>query len=169
MYVRILSHGIPAPTLCPRHVFAESGSDLASIVYIPEYLEKWPQLPSNHPLAQLYTKFWGKSMADEERDWRISQSIGVNSGDGGDEGEGMDDAKINDINPGCYVLNIDIDAIPYPRIWIRAEYMRMYDFFEHYYLKISKQMRGPSPSAVLTGQPGIGKCLDPLCLTPTPC
>jgi hypothetical protein len=43
----------------------------------------------------------------------------------------------------------------YPSIWIRAEYIRTYDFLEDHYRDTTSNP-GPAPGAVLTGQPGIG-------------
>ena len=51
------------------------------------------------PLALFHKKFWGKSMKDEESEWRKSQLI--------DQDEEITDAD-DDIISGCYVLNISI-------------------------------------------------------------
>lgn len=70
------------------------------------------------------------------------------------EGEDSDD----DVIEGCYFLEIDIEEFAYPWIWVRAEYIRIYDALEVYY----KTPRSPFPNrlakaAVITGQPGIGE------------
>jgi hypothetical protein len=62
----------------------------------------------------------------------------------------------SDITPGCHVLDINIDGIEYPRIWVRAEYLRIYDFLEDCY-NDAVEKPGRAPGAVLTGQPGIGE------------
>ena len=117
-------------------------------------------------LAQLHAKFWGKSMAEEEEQWRRAQprtpTIGGELGDEDQDGdERMDEDQgertdlEDDILPGCYVLDIGIDC---SRIWVRAEYIRMYNFLESYYHEVTRKP-GPAPGAVLTGQPGIGEFL----------
>ena len=53
---------------------------------------------------------------------------------------------------GCYSLS---DFV-YPRIWIRAEYIRIYDAIETFF-KQSLYPGGLVPAAVITGQPGIGQ------------
>ncbi len=67
------------------------------------------------------------------------------------EEEGLDD----DVIKGCYCLEIDIEGFMYPRIWICAEYIRIYDALEIYCQKSSYPNR-LAPAAVITGQPGIG-------------
>ena len=62
--------------------------------------------------------------------------------------DGMDD----DIISGCYVLDIGIH-IPVSRLWIRADYTRVFNFFKAFYDNPMAKV----PSGVLTGQPGIGE------------
>jgi hypothetical protein len=73
--------------------------------------------------------------------------------------ETMDEASTadsdDDIIPGCYVLDIDINEIEFPKIWIRAEYIRVFDSLYAYYNTTLSLPR--APAAVVTGQPGIGK------------
>jgi len=71
--------------------------------------------------------------------------------DGADLGE-------DDIILGChYILDLDIFG---RRLWIRADYMQVYDYLEAYYNKTVGTL-GSSPAAVLTGQPGVGEVLFP--------
>jgi hypothetical protein len=62
----------------------------------------------------------------------------------------------DDIIPGCYLLNVDVNGIEYRRFWIRAEYIRVYDRIEMHY-KSPGVPETRAPCAVLTGQPGIGE------------
>jgi hypothetical protein len=150
----------------------ESGSDFASIVYSPERLGPWHKLGNDEIPAQLHAKFWGKSMVDEEQEWRSAQSpvpaIGGELEDERQDGdelmdeprdERMDDGERTDLDddilPGCYVLDIGIAGLGFPKIWIRAEYKRIYYFLEGYYHTIANRS-SLAPGAVLTGQPGIG-------------
>jgi hypothetical protein len=66
----------------------------------------------------------------------------------------VDHGKGDDIKPGCYVLDIAIKGIQFKKIWIRAEYLEIYDYFEDYYNEADRIAR--CPGGVLTGQPGIG-------------
>jgi hypothetical protein len=149
----------------------DSNSTFDSVVVPLEYLP-WQKHPSNSPLTQLHVKFWGKTMADEERDWRNAQppiggeiDVEDQCGDermdedgddiGGDEGERTD--VEDDFIPGCYALDINIEGIECSKIWIRADYIRIYDYLKIRYTTPSYPP-GRAPAAVLTGQPGIGKC-----------
>lgn len=68
------------------------------------------------------------------------------------EAEDSDD----DVIKGCHSLEIDIERFPYRKIWIRAEYIRIYDAIETFF-KQSLYPGGLVPAAVITGQPGIGQ------------
>ena len=103
-------------------------------------------------LALFHKKFWGKSMKDEELEWRKSESqsaqIRIHKGE-------LADAE-DDIISGCYVLDIGIPEIPVSRLWIRADYIRIFDFFQKWFDNYARPM-ARVPSGVLTGQPGIGE------------
>ena len=106
----------------------------------------WPQVDDAHPLSRLHEKFWGKGMAEEEGQWFKNQGIPPKFGD-------MDDES--DIGPGCCILNIGMEDCP--QLWVRSEYIRMYDFCNEIY----NRPRSPyamTPLVVITGQPGIGQC-----------
>jgi hypothetical protein len=144
---------------------APQESGLASIIgSLPEVLTEWESFKA-HPVsspAQWHIKFWGRIMADEQKlgDAQLPEGSGLgNEGRDGDEimdvdmseGVNLDD----DVIPGCHFLNIDIEKFAYPKIWIRAEYIRIYDALEAYYNKPSYPPT--APAAVITGQPGIGE------------
>ena len=149
----------------------ENGPSLASIIGSrPEKLTEWElfKLSSESLPAQLHLMFWGKSMADEEQKWRDAQPPmpveGTGPGNerqGGDEPGPMDvdvseeEDLDDDIIEGCYSLEIGIKGFEFPRIWIRAEYIRIYDALEDYYREPSYPYM--APAAVITGQPGIGE------------
>jgi hypothetical protein len=169
----------------------DSGSDFASVVHIPERLAPWPKVGHDESLAQLHAKFWGMSMAVEEQQWH-STIIGGELGDEHQDGdERMDEDENNgtdlgdDITPGCYVLDFGIEGLEFSKIWIRADYIRIYNYLEIRH-RTPGFPQGRAPAAVITGQPGIGeflsialseyyshtqrkKCLHLLCFTPTPC
>jgi hypothetical protein len=178
----------------------ESGSALASVIGShPDDLAEWKSrlIRSDCPLAQFHAKFWGLSMAGEEQDWRDTHppipvaggELGYGDGQVDEDGdENMDESErtiLDDIIPGCYILDLGIEDLEYSRIWIRADYIRVYNYLEIHYNDCADR-RSRAPGAILTGQPGIGEfvsipysrhsneslarqeCLDLLCLTPTP-
>jgi len=121
----------------------------------------WFKLTDDEDLPQLHTKFWRKSMVSEEAEWRGSQkSVGDDSGDMSDgEVDPMDvdmDEQDDEIGPGCYVLNMGIETLPHSKIWIRTDYIRIYDYCSEYYELCRSLPHKAAPSVVITGQPGIG-------------
>ena len=63
----------------------------------------------------------------------------------------------DDIIPGCYMLDIDLKGFPYPKIWIRADYIRVFNYLQVVYDR--PRLHDIAPAVVITGQPGIGECL----------
>ena len=94
---------------------------------------------SNSSLFQFHSKFWGTSMA---KDTVFRES----------NGDGMDvDDKID---PGAYMLGIGIQGLPFQKIWIRTEYIRLFDYIQQCHDHVRTQ--NLAPAVVITGQPGIG-------------
>lgn len=110
-------------------------------------------------------------MADDEQDWRNTQSpIASTERIGGDsdrmdefEGKGSDDSpqedhaanqdadsEDDDIIPGCYMLNMSSVG----RFWIRADYIRIFDGIEEFFNSKTPPFR--PPSVVVAGQPDTG-------------
>ena len=133
----------------------QENGPLASVVGSPRTEWEPFKVSSKSLPAQLHALFWGKSMADEEQKWRDAQPpIGEDENMDVDV-SGEEDDDDDDIIEGCYSLEIGIKDFEYPRIWIRAEYIRIYNALEDRY-------RTPSypylaPAVVITGQPGIGE------------
>jgi hypothetical protein len=99
---------------------------------------------THHPFAQFHTKFWGvEEVAAYTNDMEIDDST-------------PDDG---DIDPGCYVLDIGTQGKE-DKIWVRAEYTRMFEFAETFYAE--NVCNTLSPCLVITGQPGIGELSDKL-------
>lgn len=142
-----------------------TGSDFTSVVRVTERLGPWPKLGGDECLSQLHTKFWGKSMQVEELEWKKSQPPIPAAGD---DGLGSEDQLMHvdfdvsdvgdDVIPGCYVLNIGISGLERSKIWIRADYIRVYNFLETIDDGTSKA-KDMAPGAIITGQPGIGEFL----------
>ena len=47
-----------------------SASELTSVVRVCT----WPKVDDQYPIALFHKKFWGKSMEDEEAEWRKTQT-----------------------------------------------------------------------------------------------
>jgi len=114
----------------------------------------------NQPSAKLHAKWWGKSMSDEEKEWRrqYPDPNALTLSGGSDHAADRMDVDSGDIGSG-WVINIGVDGLRWRWIWVRSEYIKIYDYCnEHYedYLNVVNQR---APCAVVTGQPGIGKSL----------
>jgi len=116
-------------------------------------------------------------MAVEEKEWLntqppVSYKGGELEGKDLDRGkETMDRAEMwddltdldDDVIPGCYVLDLGIAGLPFAKIWIRAEYIRIFNYLQAYYDR--PRMNNLAPAVVITGQPGIGESLFALWAT----
>ena len=73
--------------------------------------------------------------------------------------ETMDEATTmdpdDDIISGCYMLDIDIKGLRLSKLWIRAEYIRVFNSINAFYDEPPLIPR--APCVVVTGQPGIGE------------
>jgi hypothetical protein len=101
---------------------ATSISSFASLVHIPDGVEKWKMLDDSEPLAQLHKMFWGKTMAEEKESTHQSTSDPSNNNQkpDGESDYDTDESEDDDISSSCYVLNIDNKAIKIQRIWVRV-------------------------------------------------
>jgi hypothetical protein len=130
---------------------AQSPSTLASVFKLKykNSVLSWfeSKLGECYPYSQLHAKCWGKSMAIDEQEWRNSQ-------------DAIDSDPESETGPGCYPLDFQLDLWG-SRLWIRKDYIRMYDFCNQWYGEVtSKDSRGndkEAPSVVISGQSGIGK------------
>jgi len=143
----------PAPYHCIM-AHTESSSTLAS-VFKSEYENSVPsswsssKLEDYYPYSQLHAKYWGKSMAIEEQEWRNSQdAMEVDSSD-----------PESETGPGCYPLDFQLD-IWGSRLWIRKDYIQLYDFCTQWYGEVtskgSRLTNMEAPTVVITGPSGIG-------------
>ncbi|KAF8235604.1 hypothetical protein L208DRAFT_739268 [Tricholoma matsutake] len=67
----------------------------------------------------------------------------------------VDDVDDN-IIPGCYALNIDVEGLELSKIWIRADYIRVYNSLDSL-RDVTTASIFQRVGAILTGEPGIGK------------
>jgi hypothetical protein len=97
----------------------------------------------------------GKVEDEDEGEGEDEEAIDVDKDEVEDEDEGEADED-DGLTPGCYVLNIDIEGLVPSRLWIRSDYIRIYDALHDYYEE-ELDLDDRAPSAVITGQPGIGE------------
>jgi hypothetical protein len=151
-------------------------SSFDSVVRIPTHLNKWPKLLDSEPIAVLHHKFWGKPGAigngkqttpekdenEKEIGGRYYERVVEDEATSVDDNE---DERIDDgdIIPGCHVLNLDLGLnektqFPeYKKIFVRADYVRIYDYLQNYFDRIMAHKRHRPPGAVVTGAVGIGE------------
>jgi len=147
-------------------------------------MQPWTILEKDEPLAMLHEKFWDKNMAVEGQQWLKAQQaspatgseFGLRDQEGEERMDAVDNEKMvadetavvdetmdeattidpdDDIIPGCYMLDIDIDGLELPKLWIRAEYIRVFNSVNDYYDNPPSAHK--AACAVVTGQPGIGE------------
>jgi len=140
----------------------ESGLKLADVVEFDPVAQPWNKLGGVNRFSKFHAKFWGKSMVDEEREWLNStDDDDVVMDDGYDEDTDDTDAD-GELIPGCYELDISPNPVSdVSKIWIRADYIRVYKYTESKYGLCYERRR--AQAVVLTGHPGIGECV---CLYP---
>jgi hypothetical protein len=102
------------------------------------------RLNANLPLSDLHAKFWGVDIHEDEVKWLTTQP----------EGQRMD-VDGSEVGPGCFALDLKIRKLLVSRLWIRKDYIRIYDECKDYYESPPDGVPRPR-SVVVTGQPGIG-------------
>ena len=124
---------------------------------IPEDVPQWIRILDSESFAQLHAKFWGADLQEEETRWRKTQSedgpMNVDV-----DNETAEEDEEDETGPGCYILSLPWMRDTTKTIWIRQEYIRVYDFCEEYLKFCRNNKLQASPSVVVTGQPGIGEC-----------
>lgn len=98
-------------------------------------------------LSDFHSTYWEESIPDEVSNLTNNANIVENGV------HGMDIDQTPDLNfiPGCGLLS-QSGIYEAHKIWIRAEYIRVYDYIEKHF----SQSHRKTPAVVLTGQPGIG-------------
>ena len=134
----------------------ESGLKLADVVKLEPFAQPWIKLEGNNRFTAFHLKFWGKSMDDDEREWKSQfQSQKHSTDDDGDDD--TDDEDVDDeLIPGCCELDISPSPVSdISTIWIRADYVRIYKYAESKYDLCYERRK--AQALVITGQPGIGE------------
>jgi hypothetical protein len=105
--------------------------------------DPWLELQSDELLSNFHAKYWGKSILDDKREWLEVQ----------DGGHRMDTDDV----PTNFALYIRVDGMQPSSLWVRKDYMLLYDECMAYFSRPSVKSSTTPPSVVITGQPGIGK------------
>jgi|SRR6267142_2943820 len=131
-----------------------SPSQPYSYVFQPRYPKiPWPKLEDFEPPSLLHTKYWGRPIQGNEPELQTPS-----------DGQPVDESEIG---PGCFALDLDVKSLRISGLWVRQDYIRLYNYCNTHYNNVwshSKPGRPPpsAPSVVITGQPGIGECFSRL-------
>jgi hypothetical protein len=115
----------------------------------------WTKLGDNHAYSQLSSKYWGNKIEEEARE--LQHTVDVD--------------RTNDIGPECYGLDLGIEHLSRSKLWVRQDYIRIYNYCSKRYEERPFNMMTRIPrSVVITGQPGVGVLLssDFLCISNSP-
>jgi hypothetical protein len=71
----------------------------------------------------------------------------------------MDKVRVgdNEIDTDCFLLDFDIGLLGRSRLWVRKDYIRIYEYCNRYCEDVEDNGQHVPPSVVITGQPGIGE------------
>jgi len=103
----------------------------------------WPKLTSDKALSMFHAKYWGKGILEDKRKWLETQN----------GGHRMD----TDEAPANFALYFNIAGLNPSNLWVREDYMLLYDECMAYFNRPRVKSSAMPPSVVITGQPGIGK------------
>jgi hypothetical protein len=121
-------------------------STLASVFMDQSDPHSWPKLKNDHRLARLRSKFWGKKIEDEAKEWRdLQPTVTVK--------------PTNGIGPDCYGLDLGI-KLRGAKLWVRQDYIRIYDYCSKRSEEGLSYQTEMVRSVVIIGQPGIGVFLS---------
>jgi hypothetical protein len=133
----------------------KSLSTLASVFQYKDLVATWSKFSTHPRYAKLHEEFWGKSMTIEEQEWRDSQEAMDLAMEVADDDDSNPESETG---PGCYPLDFRIHSRG-PRLWIRKDFIRMYDFCDQWYEQVTSmgsRANRQAPSVVITGQSGVG-------------
>ena len=140
----------PQTPLLRQQSTMEASSPYAHVFQPGEPGTPWDKLSASDPSppSMLHAKFWAKSIDEDRSEWEKEQ--------GGEPTE----IEGSDVGPGCFLLDLGIESFAFSRLWVRKDYIRLYDVCNTYFNEIIN-LHVPPPSVVITGQPGIGACSPP--------
>jgi hypothetical protein len=125
-----------------------AGATLASVFIEKNDSSSWDKLKSSHKYSKLRSAFWGKRIEDDAQRWRESHPA-------------VEDDEDDDIGPGCYALDLGICHLKCSKLWVRKDYIRIYDHCATRHETGPQESEEDARSVVITGQPGVGKSSFP--------
>ena len=106
----------------------------------------WSKLDDDECLSMLHEKYWGKNILEDMQQWQERQT-----------GYQPVNADQSNVSPANFALSFDIENLDPSGLWVREDYVLLYDHCTTYFNKPNIQSAPEPPSIVITGQPGIGK------------
>ena len=95
--------------------------------------------------SRLHTKYWGKGIDQDESKW-----VGKRAQ--------LPDIDESEVVRGCFPLDLDVDGFMVSKLWVRKDYIRIYDYcISHCEDTRNDQDQHLAPSVVITGHPGCGE------------
>jgi hypothetical protein len=123
----------------------------SSPAYAYVYDDELPQPPLlkmdvTNALSKLHSLYWNKKIDQDELEW-----VGTRPP--------LPEIDESEIVRGCFTLTLGVKDFITKNLWVRKDYLRIYDECKSFYKRICED-RGNQrpPSAIITGQPGVGKC-----------
>ncbi|KAN0123632.1 hypothetical protein V8E52_002964 [Russula decolorans] len=116
---------------------------LASVLHRKGPSASLSKLEEGHRFSQLCSKYWGKVIEHDAKQWRKSHSS----------------VKVNrtvEIGPKCFGLDLGIN-LKCSKMWVRQDYIRIYDYCSERHEAGPSSATERARSVVITGQPGVGK------------
>jgi len=71
----------------------------------------------------------------------------------------LEDIEESEVAQGCFSLELGIPGLRISKLWVRKDYLRIYDHC-HEHCEEVRKAEHLSPSAIITGQPGVGECFS---------
>jgi len=103
------------------------------------------ELGVENKLSQLHTKHWGKGIDQDESKWAGQHEL-------------LPEIDESEVVRGCFALDLDVNSFRVSKLWVRKDYIRIYDHCDQYYeVTCNEQNQHPAPTVIITGQPGCGE------------
>jgi hypothetical protein len=115
---------------------------LASVFLLEGASASWSKLRGDHGFSQLYSKYWGKDIEHDAKQWRKSHSSVM-----------VD--PIVEMGPECFGLDLGVN-VKESKMWVRQDYIRIYDYCSRRHQEGPSSVTARARSVVITGQPGVG-------------
>ncbi|KAL6300214.1 hypothetical protein BKA93DRAFT_867894 [Sparassis latifolia] len=119
-----------------------------------EFSKDFRKLSPKDPYSQLWDRFWGDASQFEVTKVQEGGSADVPTPNGASNSAST--AEEDDHAPGCRIIDIGVSNFM-PKVFIRADYMRIYTRFEDRRIELTGANGLPGLPAVgiLTGHPGV--------------